>query len=104
MSPLFKYLNILKLKDLVTLHVATFMFKFHNQLLPQVFTFLFTPTSKIHNHTRDLKLTDPNLFQEQGKITGNLTLGLRDLKFGFRLGNLSKPINFPVSKRKSRIN
>ena len=33
-SPLFKYLDILKLKDLVTIHVAIFMFKFYNQLLP----------------------------------------------------------------------
>ena len=49
-SPLFKCLNILKLKDLVTLHVATFMFKFHNQLLPQVYSSIFIPTSKIHNH------------------------------------------------------
>ena len=47
---LFKYLNTLNLKDLVTLHVAIFMFKFYNQLLPQVFSSFFTPIGKIHNH------------------------------------------------------
>ena len=37
---------------------------------------------------QDLKLTDSILFQEQELITENSTLGLRDLKFGIRLGNL----------------
>ena len=35
-SPLFKSLNILKIHDLVSFHVAVFVKKFHDQLLPPV--------------------------------------------------------------------
>ena len=37
-SPLFKELSIIKLFDLVNLHIAIFMFKFHNDLLPIAFS------------------------------------------------------------------
>ena len=33
-TPLFRLLNIIKLYDLVSLHISVFMFKFHNRLLP----------------------------------------------------------------------
>ena len=33
-SPLFKLLNIIKIFDLVTFHIASFMYKFHHRLLP----------------------------------------------------------------------
>ena len=36
-SPLFKSLEIIKFLDLVTFHLAIFMHKYHNQLLPSVF-------------------------------------------------------------------
>ena len=49
-SPLFKLLNIIKLHDLVTLHIAIFMFKFHNQLLPSVFNTYFTAVDHIHKY------------------------------------------------------
>lgn len=49
-SPLFKLLKIIKIFDLITLHIAMFMFKFHNQLLPSVFHNLFTPVDKIHSY------------------------------------------------------
>ena len=40
-SPLFKDLNIVKLSDIITLQLAVFMYKFHNQLLPPVFDAFF---------------------------------------------------------------
>ena len=49
-SPLFKLLNIIKLHDLVTLHIAIFMFKFHNHLLPSVFNTYFTAVDHIHKY------------------------------------------------------
>ena len=51
--------------------------------LPQLITYIII--------TQDLKLTDPILFQEQGQITGSLTLGLRDLKTN-KLSNFKKNI------------
>ena len=40
-SPLFKDLNIEKLSDIITLQLAVFMCKFHNQLLLSVFDAFF---------------------------------------------------------------
>ena len=49
-GPLFKSLNIIKLSDLVTFHIAIIMFKFHNQLLPPVFNDLFISVNRIHDY------------------------------------------------------
>ena len=47
-SPLFKGLNVLKLSDIITLQLAVFMYKFHNQLLPSVFDTFLNPVGNIH--------------------------------------------------------
>ena len=47
-SPLFKHLNIIKLFDLVIFHIAIFMHKFYNHLLPSVFDKFFIPVNKVH--------------------------------------------------------
>ena len=49
-TPLFRLLNIIKLDDLVTLHISIFMFKFHNRLLPSYFDFFFTEVKEIHKY------------------------------------------------------
>ena len=49
-SPLFKQLGIIKLPDLITFHIAVFMMKIHNQLLPLIFNTLFTPVNRVHSH------------------------------------------------------
>ena len=53
-SPLFKDLNIAKLSDIITLQLAVFMYKFHNQLLPSVFDAFFNPARNIHSHNTRL--------------------------------------------------
>ena len=54
-SPIFKSLKIIKLCDLVTLHIAIFMFKFHHQMLPPAFELYFTPVENVNNYnTRSL--------------------------------------------------
>ena len=50
-SPLFKSLNILKIHDLVSFHVAVFMKKIHDQLLPPVFDTFFKPVSCVHEYS-----------------------------------------------------
>ena len=53
-TPLFKLLNIIKLCDLVQLHISTFMYKFHNNLLPSYFDAFFTEIRNVHSYnTRD---------------------------------------------------
>ena len=49
-GPLFKSLQVIKFYDLVTLYVAIFMYKFHNQLLPTTFHSFFTKVIDIHKY------------------------------------------------------
>ena len=51
---LFKSLEIIKFLDLVTFHLAIFMYKYHNQLLPSVFNSFFTKISQIHTYNTKL--------------------------------------------------
>ena len=44
------FLSFVKLSDLVTLHIALFMHKFHNKLLPSYFDNFFNPVLSIHNY------------------------------------------------------
>ena len=55
-SPLFKSLEIIKFLDLVTFHLAIFMYKYHNQLLPSVFNSFFTKISQIHTYNTCTRL------------------------------------------------
>ena len=49
-TPLFRLLAIMKLSDLVTFHIALFMHKFHNKLIPSYFDSFFNPVLRIHNY------------------------------------------------------
>ena len=53
-SPLFKDLNVIKLFDEVTFHIAVFMYKFKNQLLPSNFDVFFTSVKETHNYNTRL--------------------------------------------------
>ena len=53
-SPLFKSLQVIKFYDLVTFHIATFMYKFHNQLLPTAFHSFFIKVTNIHKYNTRL--------------------------------------------------
>jgi len=53
-SPLFKSLQVIKFYDLVTFYIATFMYKFHNELLPIAFSSFFTRVINIHNYNTRL--------------------------------------------------
>ena len=53
-SPLFKDLNVIKLFDEVTVHIAFFMYKFKNQLLPTNFNVFFASVKETHNYNTRL--------------------------------------------------
>ena len=59
-SPLFKSLQVIKFYDLVTFHIATFMYKFHNQLLPTAFHSFFTKVTNIHKYNTRLAAKQSN--------------------------------------------
>ena len=46
-TPILKLLNIIKLCDVVQLHISMFMFKFHNNLLPSYFDAFFTEIGNV---------------------------------------------------------
>ena len=48
--PLFKRLNQLTIYDINKLAVATFMYRYENNSLPQVFSGFFVATSAVHDH------------------------------------------------------
>ena len=49
-GPLFKQLEILKLKDLVYSYNALFMYKFHSNLLPKAYDHFFQLISSVHKY------------------------------------------------------
>ena len=53
-DPLFKQLHILKFTDLITLYIATFMYKFHHKLLPVAFDNYFQLISSKHQYNTRL--------------------------------------------------
>ncbi len=53
-TPLFKKLKIIKLYDLITFHVACFMYKFYNKLLPPVFKDFLIEVNAVHNYNTRL--------------------------------------------------
>ena len=49
-SPIFRKLNIIKLDDLMSYHIAVFMYIFNIFLLPSGFDALFSNVSEIHHY------------------------------------------------------
>ena len=49
-SPIFRKLNIIKLDDLMSYHIAVFMYRFNNSLLPSAFDAFFSKVSEIHHY------------------------------------------------------
>ena len=53
-SHLFKSFQIIKFFDLVTFHIAIFMYKFQNHLLPATFHSYFTNVTNVHSYNTRL--------------------------------------------------
>ena len=49
-SPIFRTLNIIKLDDLISYHIAVFMYRLNNSLLPSAFDAFFSKVSEIHHY------------------------------------------------------
>ena len=67
-SPLFKSLEIRKFLDLVTFHLAIFMYKYHNQLLPSVFSSFCSKFRKSIPIIQGLVQNSLIIFQKQEQI------------------------------------
>ncbi len=91
-SPLFKYLNLIKLQDLVNICTAVLMFKFHNSLLPSIHltSFLCLLTNYIII-IQGYHLTNLILFLNEEQIMVCLILDFKGLKYGILLIVKSRP-------------
>ena len=83
-TPLFKMRNIIKLCDLVQLHISIFMFKFHSNLLPSHFDAFFSEIGEIHKYNTRLELQqiDHTTCLEQELIMDCSTLNFMVQKCG----------------------
>jgi len=85
-SQLFKSHEIIKFSDLVTFVIATFMYKFHNQLLSSVFQSFFTTLDTVHScNTRRSAKKSYYLIPKREQIMGNLIFDFRALRYGMLL-------------------
>ena len=67
-NPLYKMLKILKINDINTFLIATFMHKHYNQEIPDIFGDMFTNNSTVHNYD-----TRQNSELHVPKVKSNLT-------------------------------
>jgi len=84
-SSLFKSLQVIKFYDLVTFHIATFMYKFYNQLLPTAFHSFFTKVNNIHKYNTRLAAKQSYYFLLFELITASLIFGFRVPLYGIVL-------------------
>ncbi len=100
-DPLFKNLNILKLKQLYHLNIARFMYKAFNKELPSQVANLYKPNMNVHNHNtkqnrnahiryRRTQLASKQVNHKGPEIWQNL---LNDIKISKKLKTLTKSNN-----------
>ena len=79
-------MNIIKIFDLITFHIAIFMMKIHNNLLPSIFNTLFTPVNCVHSYdTRSAAKQFyyiPKIRTNYGLF--NIYLDFKDQKYGIQ--------------------
>ena len=87
LSPIFRKLNIIKLNDLLSYHIAVFMYRFNNSLLPSAFDAFFSKVSEIHYYnTRSAAKQSYYLFKATIElIMENLILDFKDQRSGTQL-------------------
>ena len=76
-SLLFKDLNVIKLFDEVTVHIAVFMHKFKNHLLPTNFNVFFTSIKETHNYNT--------------RLSSRMTYALPKTRTNYRIFNIRYP-------------
>ena len=87
-SPFLKKLKIIKLYDLITLHVSCFMYKHYYKLLPPVFNDFFIDVHAVHNYNTRLSSKNHIIFPRQELTMVYLTQVSWGLKLGIILMKL----------------
>ena len=78
-TPLFLKLKIIPLYDLVRLNTSLFMFKYHKNLLPCIFSRMFQTNSSIHNYsTRQCQNLHHPLYRSTSLYNSLSAVGVRE--------------------------
>ena len=97
-SPLFKKLNNIKLYDLVSYHIAVFMYRFKNSLPPPVFYAFFSKVSDIHQYnTRSAAKPLYNLPRVRTNY-GKFSISFQGPKIWNLIDDLIKSVSFAQFK------
>ena len=84
-SPLFKELNVLKLFDEVTFHIAVFAYRFKINFSLLIFMFFFTTINEIYNYNTRLSSRRLVLYPKLEQTMESLILEIRVLRSGIRM-------------------
>ena len=99
-SPLFNELSIIKLFDLVNLHIAIFMFKFHNNLLPTAFSLFFKKIQQVHKYNTRLSAKQSYYIPKARTNYGTFNIRFQGPKVWNDIDEQLKASSLPLFKKK----
>jgi len=76
-TPVYKYLNILKLHNIYKLELAKLMHTFHHEMLPTSFKDLFQKTAEVHCHNTRYATNQNYFIQQVSTNAGKKTISNR---------------------------
>ena len=103
-TPIFNHLGFIKLHDLVYFQTALFMFRFHNHLLPDVFSNFFTPVSSVHNYNTGLASKSSYVIPKSRTNYGKFSIGFQGAKVWNSIDESLKTTSFRVFKKNMMLN
>ena len=102
-SPLYRTLKIIKLFDVIFLHLAIFMHKFHHHLLPSVFDSFFTPINKVHKYNTRLSSKMSYSLPKARTNYGIFNIRFQGVKVWNSLDESTKLLSPPQFKKKLKL-
>ena len=104
-SPLYRTLKIIKLFDVIFLHLAIFMHKFNHHLLPSVFDAFFTPITgnKVHKYNTRLSSKMSYSLPKARTNYGIFNIRFQGVKVWNSLDESTKLLSPPQFKKKLKL-
>ena len=101
-TPLFKKPEIIKLYDLITLHVACFMYKYYNKLLLPVFKDFFIEVNAVHNYNTRLSSKESYYLPKERTNYGLFNIRFLGTKTWNSIEETVKSFSFQKFKKRLR--
>ena len=96
--------NVLKLKDMINMEIAKFMFKFNNNMLPSSFDNYFTRLDEVHNYNTRQKMRNEYFQTYIGSENGKKTLHHISLSVWKCIPQDKRHCSFPKFKQYLKAN